>query len=96
MRESQLITIQIAYELSKAANRCKTTRRAFTDIIFAKKYLIQNPSMISKVLSGTAVSQPVLSSILEFIDLSRPLVDQAREDYKLVLELQNLGERHDH
>jgi len=77
-----LVRIQIAYDISKAANRCKTTRKAFTDAKFAQMYLIQDSSMISKVLSGSAVSKPVLTSILDFIEKSRPLVEEAIRDIK--------------
>lgn len=65
-----------AYILAKHRNKV-------SDRDVAKKYLVQGPTMISKVLTGAAISRPVLTGVVQFVnDVSPELLP---EEYKELL-----------
>lgn len=63
--------LRIAYETAKVRKR-KDNGKAYTDRDVALEYLTQNSSMISKVLSGSAKSERVVSSLVNFINSVDP------------------------
>ena len=81
-----LIQIRIAFELSKSVKRDRITGKALSNRKFAKHFLNQDASMVSKVLSGNAKSKPVMNSILRFIKESKVEVDFAVKEIDLIIK----------
>jgi hypothetical protein len=67
----ELDRLRIAYEMAKVQKR-KANGKAYTDREVARDYLTQNSSMISKVLSGSAKSERVVESLVNFINSVDP------------------------
>jgi hypothetical protein len=63
----KLIQFQVAFDIARAMRRDVKTRKEYTTSQFAEEYLNQHSSMVSKVLSGAAKSEPVLKAIAQFI-----------------------------
>lgn len=69
--------LRTAYELCKVLRRNPVTGKAYTDREFACDYLDSNFSMVTKVLTGKAVSKPTTDAIIKFIRDTHPEIKVA-------------------
>jgi carboxypeptidase C (cathepsin A) len=72
-----LFSLRTAYEISKALRRDPKTFKSYTDRDFARDYLDSNFSMVTKVLTGKAVSKPTTDAIIKFIRDTYPCLKAA-------------------
>jgi len=76
--------IRIAYDIAKAARRDPATGKQYTDRDFAQAYLDSNFSMVTKILTGKAVSKPTLDAICRFIADSEPQIKEAAKTIEVI------------
>jgi hypothetical protein len=65
--KDDLTRLQIAFDIARAVRRDLKTGKAYSISQFAEQFIEQNPSMVTKVFSGVAKSEPVLKAIARFI-----------------------------
>lgn len=80
------VNYRTAYDMAKVSRRNPVTGKQYTDRDFARDYLDSNFSMVSKILSGKAVSKPVIDAIRKFVKDSELLIDMAMKDVKSVID----------
>jgi len=66
---------RIAYDIAKASRLDHLTWKTYTDMDFVRDYQGGNFTIVSKVLSSSAVSQRAMVSIIQFIADSKPKID---------------------
>lgn len=65
--KDDLTRLQIAFDIARAVRGDLKTGKAYSISQFAEQFIEQNPSMVTKVFSGVAKSEPVLKAIARFI-----------------------------
>lgn len=67
MTHEELHQLRVLYDVAKALKRDPVTGKAYTDRDFANDFLDSNFSMVTKVLTGKAISRPTVTAIKKFI-----------------------------
>ena len=72
MTPESLHKLRVQYDIAKSVKRNLNTGKPYTDRDFANDYLDSNYSMVTKVLTGKAVSKPTTDAIIKFIKDTHP------------------------
>lgn len=77
MTPNELHLLRVLYDTAKASRRDSLIGKAYTDRDFARDYLDSSFRMVTKVLSGKAISKPTTDAMLRFIRDTYPDIKSA-------------------